>query len=72
MCALARGKAGGSEIRMDIVCSSTRYDAVISLARGATLTENGESSSELVCSSDQALTEFSAALMTGGETYICQ
>lgn len=57
MWAFASGKAGGRAMRIDIVCSSTVYDAVISFARGATLTENGESESEAACSSDHELTD---------------
>jgi hypothetical protein len=67
MCALASGNAAGSAMRMLIVCSSTRYDAVISRARGATLTVKGESESDSACSSDHVVTDCSAADMTGGE-----
>jgi hypothetical protein len=57
-------------MRMDMVCSSTVYEAVISRARGATLTVKGEEGSEESCASDQAVTEFRAAVMTGGEIYV--
>lgn len=57
-------------MRMLIVCSSTVYRAVISRARGATLTVKGESASAASWDSDHVVTESKAAAMTGGE--ICK
>jgi hypothetical protein len=69
MCAEERGKEGGSDMRIDMVCSSTRYEAVISRARGATRIVKGEPGSAESWVSDQVVTEARAADMTGGEIW---
>lgn len=50
-------------MRMDMVCSSRMYEAVISRARGATLTLNVSSTAVPA----QVVTLSNAAEMTGGE-----